>query len=340
MRPGASREYIRRNDGGEKPGASGKGAVQAKTSLSDRLRGYTSHHRTSFVSSLGRLLKTPVQTLMTALVVAIALALPAILYVSLGNIQQLGDSWDADPKLSAYLKVGAAPEAVTQLIERIKQLADVDTVEYLSPDRAMKDFQRMSGFGEVLSALDENPLPGTLIISPVKTALEPARLSLLAEKVAAEAIVDEITLDMEWVRRLRELMVLGKKIVFALATLLGLGVLLAIGNTIRLAIENRREEIVVIKLVGGTNGFVRRPFMYTGAWYGFIGGLLACLIVAIGYMVLQGSVARLASLYQSNFHFVGLGLGGNLALLALSTLLGWLGAWLAVGRHLTQIEPQ
>lgn len=147
-------------------------------------------------------------------------------------------------------------------------------------------------------------------------------------------------MDMEWVRRLRELMILGKKIVAALAGLLGLGVLLAIGNTIRLAIENRREEIVVAKLVGGTNSFVRRPFIYSGGWYGFMGGILACIIVSLGYWVLEGTVARLATLYQSDFELSGLGFAGNVQLLLTGIVLGWLGAWLAVGRHLATIEPK
>ncbi len=338
-RAGASRKPGRAPRKPENP-AGGKGAVQAKTSLVDRSRSYWAHHRTSATSSLGRLLSTPVQTLMTSLVVAIALALPATLYVALTNLQQLGDSWDADPKISAYIDVRARGQAIEQLLEKVKAMPDVANVEYLSADEALADFQQLSGFGEALSVLDENPLPATLIISPAKTAIEPAALKLLGDRIAAEAIVDEVTLDMEWVRRLRELMILGKKIVIALAALLGLGVLLAIGNTIRLAIENRREEIVVTKLVGGTNGFVRRPFLYSGGWYGCIGGLLACLIVALGYVTVSGSVHRLANLYQSGFALQGLGLQGNLMLLGVSTLLGWLGSWIAVGRHLSSIEPR
>lgn len=338
-RGGASRTPARPSRKADIP-AAGKGAVQAKSSLVDRSRSYWAHHRTSFTSSLGRLLSAPVQTLMTALVVAIALALPATLYVALTNLQQLGDSWDAEPKISAYIDVRAREQAIEQLIEKLKAMPDVAHIEYLSADEALADFQQLSGFGEALSALDDNPLPATLIITPSRVASEPAALKLLGDRIAGEAIVDEVGLDMEWVRRLRELMILGKKIVIALAALLGLGVLLAIGNTIRLAIENRRDEIVVTKLVGGTNGFVRRPFLYSGGWYGFMGGLLACLIVALGYATVSGSVHRLAHLYQSGFALQGLGVQGNLVLLGTSTLLGWLGSWIAVSRHLSSIEPR
>jgi len=316
------------------------GAVQAKTSLGDKSRSYWAHHWSSLLGSFSRLSATPIQTLMTSLVVAIALALPATLLIGLNNMQQLGDSWDANPKISIYLNPRVKQDALDRFIDKLENYNEVNEVEYLSAEQALQDFQLNSGFGQTLSELDENPLPPTLIISPTFAASQPEVLQVLGERLRKEALVDDVSLDMEWVRRLRELMILGKKIVIALAGLLGLGVLLAIGNTIRLAIENRRDEIVITKLVGGTDGFVRRPFMYSGAWYGFFGGLLACVIVAMGYLSINQSVQRLADLYQSNFELKGLGLEGNLGLLALATLLGLLGAWLAVGRHLAKIEPR
>lgn len=334
---GASRVDARKS-AVEKP--PGPGAVQAKTSLSDKSRSYWAHHRSSCFGSLEKLLSTPAQTLMTSLVVAIALALPATLYIALNNVQQLGDSWDANPKISAYLDSRAKDQAIQDFIKKVEKLNEVSDVEYLSAEQAMSDFQVRSGFGQTLSELDENPLPPTLIITPTSAASEPNTLKQLGDRLLQEALIEDVSLDMEWVRRLREIMILGKKIVIALAALLGLGVLLAIGNTIRLAIENRREEIVVTKLVGGTDGFVRRPFMYSGAWYGFIGGLLACSIVALGYMSINQSVKRLADLYQSGFQLQSLGLAGNGVLLGAATLLGLLGAWLAVGRHLSKIEPR
>ncbi|WP_185234650.1 permease-like cell division protein FtsX [Teredinibacter franksiae] len=316
------------------------GAVQSKTSFGDKSRSYWAHHRSTFFGSLVRLMATPGQTLMTSLVVAIALALPMTLLLALGNIQQLGDNWDASPKISVYLNLRARDTAIQLLVEKLKLMPEINAVEYLSADAVLADFQRLSGFGEALEALEDNPLPATLIITPAVVAVEPAQLKLLGERITAEAIVDEVSMDMEWIRRLRELMVLGKKIVAALAGLLGLGVLLAVGNTIRLAIENRREEIIVSKLVGGTNGFVRRPFLYSGGWYGFFGGVLASLIVALGFWIIDDTAGRLASLYQSDFQLQALGAKGGLQLLAAGTLLGWLGAWLAVGRHLAQIEPR
>ncbi|MFT5082149.1 MAG: cell division transport system permease protein [Lentisphaeria bacterium] len=351
MSRGASRNYIK--PGLTKPGLDGqkplkgaaklppsKGAVQSKTSFSDRSSSYWAHHRSSLRESLQRLLASPVQSLMTSLVVAIALALPTTLLMALNNVAQLGQSWDASPKISVYIKLRAKEAAVQNLIETVEGYAEVERVDYLSPQQALDDFQRFSGFGQALSSLDDNPLPATVIITPKNTALLPANLKLLGDRIRTQAIVDEVGLDMAWVRRLQQMMLLGRQIVLALAVLLSVGVLIAIGNTIRLAIENRREEILVTKLVGGTNSFVRRPFLYSGSWYGFFGGLLACLIVGLGYLALEPSVQRLASLYHSDFELQGLGWWGALRLIVLSTFIGWLGAGLAVGRHLSHIEPR
>mgnify|MGYP002700756979 CR=1 FL=1 len=241
-----------------------RGAVQAKTGLGDRFRAWRIHHFSSARDSLARLLITPFQTLMTALVVAIALALPSTLFIALNNIQKLGESWDASPKVSVFIHVRAKEQAIDQLKVRLRAMPEVKHLEYVSPEQALEEFQRASGFGEALKALESNPLPPTIVITPAARAVESAQLKLLTAKIAQESIVDEVDLDLDWVRRLREMMILGKKIVMALAGLLGLGVLLALGNTIRLAIENRRDEIIIIKLVGGTNGFVRRPFLYRG----------------------------------------------------------------------------
>ncbi len=169
---------------------------------------------------------------------------------------------------------------------------------------------------------------------------DPATLENLRQRLLAESSVDDVTLDMDWVQRLHAIMIVGRQLVLGLAGLLGLGVLLLIGNTIRLEIESRRDEIVVIKLVGGTDGFVRRPFLYTGAWYGLIGGLLACLLVSTCIASLSDAVHQLAAAYQSQFWLQGLGLSGCVLLIFGCVLLGLVGAWLAVGRHLRAVEPR
>lgn len=325
-------------DSAPKPPA--RGASQSRTGLGGRLLGWWAHHQQSARSSFMRLLAAPLQTLMTALVVAIAMALPATLMVALNNVQRLGDQWDSSPKITAYLHLRAQPAAIEQLQETLAQLPQVQGQQYISPAQALKDFQVQSGFGDVLKVLDDNPLPPTLVISPTADAVSPEQLQQLVDRIAQEPIVEQVEIDLDWVRRMQALMALGQQIVMGLALLLSLGVLLALGNTIRLAIENRRDEIVIVKLVGGTDGFVRRPFLYTGAWYGVFGGILACVLVSIGFAFLAEPVRSLAGSYQSDFRLRGLGADGVASLLAISGVLGLMGAWLAVSRHLSEIEPR
>ncbi|MDZ7925123.1 MAG: permease-like cell division protein FtsX [Marinagarivorans sp.] len=316
-----------------------RGAVQSQTSFGQKLKSWYAHHQQSASSSLGRLLDMPLQTIMTALVVAIALALPTTLFIAINNVQSLGDGLDVSPKISVFLHLKIRDEAITDLQQKLSQRNDIQNVEYISAAQALASFQTLSGFGNVLDMLDENPLPPTLVITPTAIASAPAMLSSLAESLKKEPMVESVDIDMDWVRRMREITVLGKKIVTILASLLGLGVLLALGNSIRLAIESRRDEIIIVKLVGGTNGFVRRPFLYTGAWYGFLGGLLAVLLVFLGHQSLADSVASLAASYQSGFALEGLSFADNLSLIAASTFMGLFSAWLAVGKHLSEIEP-
>ncbi len=317
-----------------------RGANVERAGVASHFKAWRKHHWTSATNSLHRLLLTPGQTLMTAMVVAIAMALPSTLLTVLDNVQRVGDRWDSSPKLSVFIHVRAQENVIERLIQRLSSDPDVDSVVYISPDKALEAFQKRSGFSEVLNVLDENPLPPTLIVTPSGFAGSPAKMSLLKARISEEAIVDEVDMDMDWVRRLKAIMALAEQMVLGLAALLCLGVLLAIGNTIRLAIENRRDEIVIAKLVGGTDGFVRRPFLYTGAWYGVFGGLVACILVSVGFAFLGRSVSVLSSSYQSEFQLVGLGLSGVLSLMFISTSLGLFGAWLAVGRHLSEIEPK
>ncbi|HEY7771975.1 MAG TPA: permease-like cell division protein FtsX [Marinagarivorans sp.] len=340
IKPGASKKSGQKAATPKPDAALSRGAIQSQTSTGQKLKSWRQHHYVSAKTSLLRLLGMPLQTIMTSLVVAIAIALPTTLFIAINNVQTLGDSWDANPKMSVYLHLRAREPAIKALEKELAQRVDIKSVQYISPEEALAGFQEMAGFGNALEMLDQNPLPPTLVVTPTKQASSPALLSALGETISKNPIVESVDMDMDWVRRLREIMVLGKKIVTILASLLGLGVLLALGNSIRLAIENRRDEIIIVKLVGGTNGFVRRPFLYTGAWYGFFGGALAVLLVSLGHQSLADSVANLAAAYQSGFVLKGLTAVDNLSLLAASTFLGLFSAWLAVGKHLSEIEPQ
>ncbi len=303
------------------------------------LRIYCLRHLQVFFYSLGVLSRSPFATLMTAAVIGIALALPTGLHVVLKNAQQLSGGWDGAAQISLFLKRSVGDEEAERLAAQIRKLPQVAGVNYISRHEALQEFQRLSGFGDALQALKDNPLPSVLVIRPTAAASTPTATEALLQRLGQYPPVDLAQLDMQWVKRLYVIMELVRRGVVVLAILLALAVLLVVGNTIRLAIQNRRAEIVVMKLIGGTDGFIRRPFLYTGYWYGLFGGLIAWLLVYLSLSILGEPVERLAGLYQSRFELAGLDLASTVMLLAASILLGLAGSWLAVGRHLRDIEP-
>lgn len=330
---------VKRTNDKSSASARTSGAVQRKTGARDRLGAWYIHHSDSAIESLLRLLTTPIQSLLTWLVVAIAVALPAALFVGLLNIQHVGEQWQNSSEMSVFLQ----PDADEQAVDRIRQdwagRPEIARITYISPAEALAEFRQHSGLGQIVDSLDRNPLPGVLLVLPTDAASTPAALENLQAELLDEPLVAEVRIDMQWVKRLQQLIALAERIVVALACLLALGLVLVIGNTIRLAIENRRDEILVVKLVGGTNAYIRRPFLYTGLWFGLGGGMLAVLILALGLQWLKVPIAALTELYQSHFYLQGLGFIGSLQLILLAGLMGVVGAWSAVSRHLNQIEP-
>lgn len=303
------------------------------------LEAWKAHHRTSCVESLLRIVRAPLQSLLTALALAIALMLPAALLVALNNIAHLGERWDASPRLSVYLKPQMDPTALTALQNQIQGRSGIKSVAYISPDEALKKMQNFAELAEIIQGLDRNPLPPTLIVTPLLDGEHLTGLEALAGELRREPIVDQVELDLLWVRRLEQWLRLGRQFALGLGGLFTLGALIVVGNTVRLAIENRRDEILVTQLVGGTQGYIRRPFLYTGAWYGLFGGLLASLSLAIGFALLRLTTQELAATYQTDFILQGLGVFGSLGLIVISSFIGLFGARLAVGRHLRALAP-
>lgn len=316
----------------------GPGAVSARTGLGDRWQSWLGHHREMFGEALRRFLATPMASFMTALVIAIALALPAALQLALTNFQRAIAGWDGQPQISVFLHKGSRESAVQAWVEELRGEPQVAEVTHISPEEALREFQQASGLGDALAGLPDNPLPAVLLVRP--RSAEQAALEQLADRLRAGALSESVVLDLAWVQRLAQLTELGKRLSAGLAALLALGVLLVVVNSIRLHIESRREEILVVKLVGGTDAFVRRPFLYSGFWYGVFGGLLAWLLVSAGAALLAGPVAGLSGLYGSGFALRGPGPGYLLALTGGAALLGLFGAWLAVARHIRAIEPR
>jgi cell division transport system permease protein len=302
------------------------------------LRHYFGLHRDNFAGAWQRLAAQPFASLMTILVIAVALALPAALRVAVNNAVAVSDSWQAAADFTVYLKTGTSEEAARRAARAIEDRDDVAGVTVIDRDAALAQFRAESGFGEALDALDTNPLPHTLVIHPA-SGVE-GDIEALASAVAELPETELVQVDTEWVSRLRAMLALAGRLVDFATVLLGLAVAIIVGNTIRLEINNRSVEIEVTKLVGGTDAFIRRPFLYLGLCYGLAGALMALLVVGAGLLLLRPPVRALAALYGSNFGLTGLSLHESGVLLAGGAVLGWAGAGLAAARHLRAIEPK
>lgn len=316
-----------------------RGASMSELSFLDMVRAYRQHHLSSAKTSGLKLLASPMSSLMTWLVIAIAIALPSVMSLALANVDQLAQRWDGRVSVSVYLRQGIKPVALTQLSVSLTARREVQAVNYISPEAGLAEFSRNSGFGDVLSGLDDNPLPGLMQLQLVG-GLDGTQVAGLQRELQAMPLVEQVVVDLAWLQRLHQFMQLGQRMVFMLAGLLALGVLLIIGNTIRLAIAARKEEILVSKLLGGTNGFIRRPFLYTGLGYGLGGGLLALALCQLALWLLSGPVAELSESYGSEYQLIGLSVNYIGSVVGGAVFLGWLGAWLAVSRHLHEIEPR
>jgi|HubBroStandDraft_1064217.scaffolds.fasta_scaffold00675_11 cell division transport system permease protein len=299
-----------------------------------------SRHLQALLGSLGRLSRSPLATLLTLLVIALALALPAALRLLVTNAQAATGNFANAIELSVYLKTDVPLAKGKQLAAAAQQRADVAQVQLISAEQGLEDFRRYSGFGDALAALKENPLPNMLHVRPRPEYASSAALEALRHYFTAWPEVDLVEVDSQWVMRFNAILDVLRQLLLIAAALLGAGVLAVVGNTIRLEIAGRRAEIEVTKLVGGSNSFVRRPFLYTGVLYGLGGALLAWGIVALAIAVLGESVANLARLYGSRYVLTGPSLEEVGVLLGAGVVLGWLGAWLSATRHLRSIEPR
>jgi cell division transport system permease protein len=297
-------------------------------------------HLQALFGSLGRLVRNPLATLLTLLVIALALALPTALRLLVSNAQSATGNFVNAVDLSVYLKTEVPLAKAQQLAQAAQQRPDVASVTLISADKGLEDFRAYSGFGDALAALKENPLPHVLHVRPRAQDTSPASLELLRHYFTAWPEVELVQVDSEWVMRFNAILEVMRRLLLIAAAVLGVGVLAVIGNTIRLEIQGRRAEIEVTKLVGGSNAFVRRPFLYTGVLYGLGGALLAWGIIAIAVALLSEPVATLARLYGSRYLVRGPTPSDIGTLLGAGVALGWIGAWISAARHLKGIEPR
>ena len=305
--------------------------------MMQRIKHYFALHAQNLLGALGRVARQPVGSLMTIAVIAIALALPAGLRVLLNNAQILSGSWDGAIDFTVYLDLDVETARAEELTRDVQQREDVTRAVFISRSEAFADFRANSGFGEALDALDENPLPHALVVRPASG--DKADVESLAGALALMPETDFVQMDTAWVERLSGMLALARRVVDMATILLGIAVVLVIGNTIRLEINTRREEIQVVKLVGGSDGFTRRPFLYMGLLYGLAGGVIAALIVALSLSLVASPTRALAQLYGSSFNLAGLTWAQTLLLLGSGAGLGWAGAVIAAARHLRAIDP-
>jgi cell division transport system permease protein len=303
------------------------------------LRRWALDHVRVLVATLGRLSREPVSTFLTAAVIGITLALPAGLHVLVQNVNAISYSWEGTLQASLFLEDEVTPERGRALVRELEQRQDVGKASYISREQSMVEFRELSGFGEALDLLaDINPLPAVIVVTP-KRDLPKERMQALMDALAALPEVEMAKLDQKWLDRLFAILAIVERAVLIIAGVLALAVMVTVGNTIRLEIEARREEIIVMKLIGAPDSFIRRPFLYTGLWYGLGGGVMAWLLVHAAIYALSGPARRLAGLYDSSYALAGLTPQATLIVLAAGVALGVVGSAWTVGRQLGRYEP-
>lgn len=288
--------------------------------------------------TLQRLLLTPNATLLNILIIGIALSLPVGGYVLLKNVQTLGSQIAGSPQISVFLTTGTNDSEIERIGDKLKEHSGIKRTEFVSRDAALKKMQQSSGLSDVIGGLSQNPLPDAFVIYPKDSSLK--SLEALRNELKTWQRFEHVQLDSAWIHKLEALLDFGRLAVAILAALLSFALIAITFNTIRLQILTRREEIEVAKLIGATDAFIRRPFLYFGLTQGMLGGIAAWLLVAGSMKLLNFQLGTLAELYASNFSLQHLSLGDSITLLGFSAYLGWLGAWFSVSQHLWQIEPR
>ena len=306
----------------------------------DKLNAYRDLHAHALFSSLGRLVASPFTSIMTIAVLAIAISLASGFYILVVNLQQLTGNLETSNQISLFLRDDVSDAHANKLADSIRQNASVQDVKLITREQALAEFQTYSGFGAAINALEKNPLPIVLQVLPKNTLEDKQGLETLLKSFQQSPEVDFAQMDLQWVERLQSIMAVARLFATLLNVMLGGAVLFIIGNTIRLELHNRRDEVVIAKLVGATNSFIQRPFLYTGFWIGFISGVSAWFIVTALMLILRQPVEKLSGLYEGGFHLLFLSFTETLALIGISSALGVLGSWAVLIYQLQHTKPE
>ena len=297
--------------------------------------GWLRHQKHAFTAALRRLGAQPVASLLTALAMGVAISLPGGLFLALGNLDRLAGDLPAQPEISVFLDAGASAAQKQVIAARLRQ-PDIAVARYVPKDEALAALSSAQDLAGITAGLTHNPLPDAWVIRPQTISRE--ELVRIADRLGKLPGVAETHLDSQWADRLQAALAIGRTGVWLLAGLFAIALVAISGNAIRAQVLARRDEILVSRLIGATDRYIRRPFLYVGALQGLLGGLAAGGVLAIAGVILRAPVERLAGLYGSAFHLLPPATIEIVAVLGLTALFGWLGAWLSVTRALHQVE--
>lgn len=297
------------------------------------------YHLQAATNSFNALCNRPLATMMTIIVIAITLTLPTLFWIFTDNLSQLTADWQSDGHISLYLKTTLSNSEQQQLLNQVKEIEGVGQATLKTPAEGLKELQQQEGMQNIMHYLPENPLPALIDVIPSLAVNRPAQIEQLFNKLKALPMVEEGKLDMDWINRLHAILGFAGKAAHAVMALLACTVVLIVGNTLRLAIHNRQEEIQVLKLIGATDAFIVRPFLYSGIWYGLLGAIFAVLLVNIFMLSVAVAVQELATVYHMHYPLQGLSVQQAYLIVFAAIILGWLGARLTVKTQLASIEP-
>ncbi|WP_277976962.1 permease-like cell division protein FtsX [Pantoea endophytica] len=302
--------------------------------------GWQEQWRYALRGTLSDMWRQPLATLLTVMVIAISLTLPSVCYMVWKNVSQAATQWYPAPQLTVYLDKALDDTAAENVTAQLKQLDGVDNVNYLTREEALNEFRNWSGFGGSMDMLEQNPLPAVAIITPKLNFQNSDTMANLRDRVAKVQGVDEVRMDDSWFSRLAALTGLVGQIASMIGLLMVVAVFLVIGNSVRLSIFARRDTINVQKLIGATDGFILRPFLYGGALLGLGGAVLSLLLSEVLVLRLQSVVAQVATVFGTTFVLEGFSWDEGLLLLLIAAIIGWIAAWLATVQHLRRFTPQ
>ena len=316
------------------------GAQQLQVSLAQKILMFFTSHFRQCITSLGEILRTPLASFMTIAVLGISITLPGTLHVLVKNLNNISADTRQAAEISLFLQEDIQSAEIQQLIKRLRVWPEIESLVFVSQEDALEEFRQLSGFGDAVDYLETNPLPNVLLVYPEQKFDSPTAAQALLDKMLQQREVDSGKMDIEWLERLHAILAVANELVTMISMLLFFAVILIVGNTIRLNIFNKRNEILVMKLVGATDSFIQRPFLYTGFWYGFLGGVIAWITISILLWWMSSSIKNILSLYHQDFELAGLDFSTLMTMLAISVFMGLAGSGISVARYVKQIEPQ